>query len=95
LRFVSGLTGQSPDISIRTPVATIGVRGTDFWAGPIDGALGVLLIEGEVSVTNIAGEAVLDAPGEGTNVAGPDVAPGPVTQWPQEKVERALAATAF
>jgi hypothetical protein len=96
LRFVSSLQKASgAEIVVRTPVATIGIRGTDFWAGPIDGQFGVLLIEGAVSVANPAGEAVLDAPGEGTNIAGPDSAPGPVTQWPQQKVDRALAAVAF
>jgi hypothetical protein len=83
------------DITVRTPVATIGVRGTDFWTGPIDGQFGVLIMEGEVVVSNPAGEAILDAPGEGTNIAGADSAPGPVTQWPQEKVDRALSAVAF
>ena len=96
LRFVSSLQKASgAEISVRTPVATIGIRGTDFWAGPIDGAFGVLLVEGEVVVSNAAGEAVLDEPGEGVNIAGPDAAPGNVTQWPQEKVGRALAAVAF
>lgn len=96
LRFVSSLQKASgAQITVRTPTATIGVRGTDFWAGPIDGQFGVLLIEGAVSVANAAGEQVLDEAGEGTNIAGPDSAPGPVTQWPQEKVDRALAAVAF
>ena len=96
LRFVSSLQKASgAAISVRTPVATIGVRGTDFWTGPIDGAFGVLLLDGEVLVSNAAGEAVLDAPGEGVNIAGPGAAPGAVTLWPQDKVERALAAVAF
>jgi hypothetical protein len=96
LRFVSSLQKSSnAEISVRTPVATIGIRGTDFWAGPIDGAFGVLLVEGEVVVSNAAGEAVLDEPGEGVNIAGPGAAPGNVTQWPEDKVGRALAAVAF
>lgn len=94
-RFVSGAKGGNSDVAIVTPVATIGVRGTDFWAGPIDGAYGVLLLEGAVDVANGAGSASLDEPGEGVNIAGPGVAPGAVTQWPQDKVSRALAAVAF
>jgi len=94
-RFVSGAVGGDRDVSIVTPVATIGVRGTDFWAGPIDGAYGVLLLEGAVDVANGAGSATLDEPGEGVNIAGPGAAPGAVTQWPQDKVSRALASVAF
>jgi hypothetical protein len=79
-----------------TPVATVGVRGTDFWAGPIDNqALGVLLVEGAVSVSNRAGSQVLDQRGQGTNIATARSPPGPVTFWPQDKVNRALAAVAF
>ena len=94
-RFVSGAKGGDSDVAIVTPVATIGVRGTDFWAGPIDGAYGVLLLEGAVDVANGAGSATLDEPGEGVNIAGPGAAPGAVTQWPQDKVSRALSAVAF
>ena len=94
-RFVSGARGGESDVAIVTPVATIGVRGTDFWAGPIDGAYGVLLLEGAVDVANGAGSATLDEPGEGVNFTGPGAAPGAVTQWPQDKVSRALASVAF
>ena len=96
LRFIS--SGNKPsgaEVSVRTPVVEIGVRGTDFWTGPIDGQFGVLLLKGAVSVSNSAGAVVLDQPGQGTNIAGPGAAPGPVTQWPQQKVDRALAAVAF
>ena len=44
------------DVSVTTPVATIGIRGTEFWGGPIDDqSLGVFLIEGAVRVSNAAG----------------------------------------
>lgn len=95
-RFVSGaLKTASSAISVQTPVALIGVRGTDFWGGPIDGLYGVFLIEGAVSVTNNGGEVVLDEPGEGTNLEGLDVAPGPVTIWPQDKATRAFDTVTF
>ncbi len=83
-------------VSLTTPVANVGIRGTDFFAGPIDNqALGVLLLEGSVSVSNAAGQRLLSRPGQGTNIAAPGAAPGPVTIWPQAKVDRALAAVAF
>jgi hypothetical protein len=98
LRFVSGQLSKlaHADVGVTTPAASIGVRGTDFWAGPIDNqALGVLLIEGAVSVTNPAGQQILNQPGQGTNIAAVGAAPGAVTFWPADKVNRALAAVAF
>lgn len=93
MRFISSVRKPAnADFSVATPVGKIDIRGTDFWSGPIDGKYGVLLLKGAVRVSNAAGEAVLDAPGEGVNIAGPNVAPGPVTQWPADKVRRALAA---
>jgi hypothetical protein len=98
LRFVSGQVSKLKNsvVSITTPVAVVGIRGTEFWAGPIDKqALGVFLIEGSVSVSNAAGQRILSQPGQGTNIAAPGAAPGPVTFWPPEKVNRALAAVTF
>jgi hypothetical protein len=97
-RFVSGRLSKlaRSDVSVTTPAANIGIRGTDFWAGPIDDqALGVFLIYGAVSVSNAAGTQNLSRPGQGTNIATPGAAPGPVTLWPPDKVSRALAAVTF
>lgn len=97
-RFVSGQVSKLAnfDVSVTTSVANVGIRGTEFWAGPIDNqALGVLLIEGAVNVSNAAGQQILNQPGQGTNIATPGAPPGPVTFWPQDKVSRALAAVAF
>jgi hypothetical protein len=77
-------------------VAVIGVRGTDFWGGPIDDqTLGVFLIEGVVSVSNPAGQQILNQSGQGTNISSPGAAPGAVTLWPPDKVDRATATVAF
>jgi hypothetical protein len=97
-RFLSGQASKlaRSDVSMTTPAAAVGIRGTDFWAGPIDNqALGVFLIEGAVSVSNAAGEQILSEPGQGTNIATPGAAPGPVTFWPRDKVDRAIAAVTF
>lgn len=97
-RFVSGRLTKlaSADVTVTTPVAILGIRGTEFWGGPIDDqALGVFLIEGAVIVTNAAGQQILNAPGQGTNIAAPGAAPGPVTFWPQDKVARAIATVTF
>jgi hypothetical protein len=66
-RFVSGQVSKlaSAEVSVTTPVAIVGIRGTEFWGGPIDGqALGVFLIEGSVSVSNGAGQQILNLPGQ-------------------------------
>jgi hypothetical protein len=97
-RFATGQAAKlaGTTVTVTTPVASIGVRGTEFWGGPIDDqALGVFLIEGEVTVSNAAGTQVLSEPGQGTNIAAPGAAPGPVTFWPQDKVDRALATVTF
>jgi hypothetical protein len=98
LRFVSGKLTKlaSSDVRVNTGVATLGIRGTEFWGGPIDDqALGVFLVTGVVSVSNAAGEQILSRPGQGTNIATPSSAPGPVTFWPQDKVDRAVATVTF
>jgi hypothetical protein len=96
-RFVTGrikeLSGSK--IRVSTPVAAIAVRGTEFWGGPIDAKYGVLLLEGEVVVSNQAGSVTLSAAGQGTNIASPNEAPGAPSVWPQEKVARAIATVAL
>jgi hypothetical protein len=97
-RFLSGRASKlaNSDVSVTTPVATIGIRGTEFWAGPVDDqALGVLLINGAVSVSNAGGQQILSRPGQGTNISRVGAAPGPVTFWPRDKVARAIAAVTF
>jgi hypothetical protein len=97
-RFVSGQVSKlaRSEVNVTTPVATIGIRGTEFWGGPIDDqALGVFLVEGAVRVSNAAGRQTLRRPGQGTNIAARGRAPGPVTNWPQDKVNRAIATVTF
>jgi hypothetical protein len=96
-RYISGRLGRSPGgtVVVTTAFASITVRGTDFWAGPIDGGQGVFLLDGKIEVANGAGAVTLDETGEGTSIASPDAAPRAVTRWPAEKVDRALAATSF
>ena len=97
-RFFSGQVSKlaRSDVSVTTPVATIGIRGTEFWGGPIDDqALGVFLIDGAVRVSNAAGVQILNRPGQGTNIARPGAAPGAITFWPQDKVNRAISTVTF
>jgi hypothetical protein len=97
-RFVSGQVTKlaNADVRVTTPVAIVGIRGTEFWGGPIDDqVLGVFLIEGAVSVSNAAGQQLLNLPGQGTNIAAPGAAPGPVTFWAPDKIGRAIATVTF
>ena len=95
-RFTTGRLAKTADsvIEINTNVPVLGVRGTDFWAGPLDGNYSVLVFDGALEVANNGAAVILDEPGEGTNIAG-DGPPGPPTRWPQDKVQRALDAVAF
>jgi len=97
-RFISGKLSKSlgANVSVTTPFATIGIRGTNVWGGPIDQRYGVFLATGIVSVTSGGKTVVLSRPGSGTNIANDKGAPpGGITQWPQDKVARALATVAF
>ncbi|HEV3242385.1 MAG TPA: FecR domain-containing protein [Methyloceanibacter sp.] len=70
LRFAGGKIEEmhQKNIVVNTSYAGLGVRGTQFWAGPIDGQYGVLLLNGKVSVSNRAGAVMLSHPGWGTDI---------------------------
>ena len=94
-RLASAALRHTRDSEITTPLATIGIRGTELWGGPIDGAYGVFLIEGEISVSTEIGTVVLDTPGTGTTLRAADAPPSVPVTWPQTKVDRAVAAVSF
>ena len=52
LRFAGGKIEEMShkNIVVNTPGAALAVRGTHFWAGPINGKYGVLLLSGKVDV---------------------------------------------
>ena len=52
-RFAGGKIEQmrQKEVVINTPNAALAVRGTHFWAGPIHGNYGVLLLKGKVRVS--------------------------------------------
>ena len=96
-RYVSGMlaAGASRTASVTTPVALIGVRGTDFWGGTVNNVSGVVVFAGSVSVTTAVGTVVLSAPGEGTDLSTPGVPPGAVTQWSRDRIAAAIASVSF
>ncbi|GEO82817.1 FecR family protein [Pararhodospirillum oryzae] len=89
--------GLKPDegVEIRTPLATIGIRGTVVWGGTLDDTFEVMVQDGRVTVTTDAGSVVLDTPGQGTAVRARNEAPSPPILWPQAKRERAYDTVAF
>lgn len=96
-RMITGTINSASGASVQvtSPLATLAIRGTDFWTGPIDGIYGVLLLSGEVNVRTAGGEVTLDEPGTGTNISDAASPPGPASAWAPDKVARALAAVAF
>jgi hypothetical protein len=51
----------------------------------------VLVLEGEISVSNQAGSVVLSGTGRGTDIPSPLDPPGPVEAWSKDKIARAVA----
>lgn len=83
------------DVSITTPVATLGIRGTTVWGGPLDGGYGVIVLEGEVSVTTEAGSVLL-TPGLGTMIMGSaETAPESPAPWTDDRLGRAVSSISF
>ena len=102
LELLSGafrtITGNALAVSgstfgVKTPAGVIGIRGTDFWGGYLDAnAVDVLLISGEhaVEVSNANGKVLLEKAGQGTTLKA-DQSALAVKEWPQAKVDRAVA----
>lgn len=76
-------------VDVALPWAHIGVRGTRFFAGVLDGAQAVFVARGRVEVRARGGTATLGE-GEGIDVAT-DGTPGPVRAWGAPRIARALA----
>lgn len=94
--FVGGaIEGPSGgNVRIDTPVGTLGVRGTTVWGGEIDGGYGVLVLDGDVTLTAAGGTVTLTA-GDGTMVYGSDAAPTDPAPWPEDRTGRAVASISF
>jgi len=103
--FVSGEVGQvaRQSVSLRTPVATIGIRGTEFVGGELTVGMpagrphyGFQIRQGAIEVAGPGGSAVLDEPGEGTFlplIGSPP--PTEVRHWTPAEAAEADAALAF
>jgi hypothetical protein len=94
-RFATGKMKElsAKTISVSTPVADIGVRGTEFWGGLVDGKYSVLLLTGEVNVKNEGGTVLLNSPGLATVIGSRLQAPLHPTLWSLDKIQHALTRT--
>lgn len=97
LRFATGRikTLANRDVSITTPVASLGVRGTDLWTGLLNLVQGVYAIEPAVEVSNQGGAVTLAIKGQGTYVASAATAPASPTFWSAAEIAEALKQTSF
>ncbi|MEW5773396.1 MAG: FecR family protein [Thermodesulfobacteriota bacterium] len=88
---------REPDFQVRTPLATIGIRGTTFWGGFLKADMfGVMLVQGRgVYVENDTGRVDLTAPGEGTWINLDTGAMKPVAQWTDQEKADAYATVTF
>lgn len=104
-RFTSGQIARlsSQAVTVDTPVATIGIRGTEFIGGeltvgmpPGEAHYGFQIAEGAISVDAPGGSVVLDEPGEGTFLPLTGVeAPTPPSVWGAAAAQEVTEALAF
>ena len=87
------VSAAGTEITVTTPAAIIGIRGTTVWGGEIDSGYGVLALAGRVTVTTAAGTVTLEE-GEAMTITIPSEL-APIEIWPDEKSQRAFATVAF
>jgi ferric-dicitrate binding protein FerR (iron transport regulator) len=83
-------------MTVETNTATIGIRGTTFWGGSLDGDFEVALLGGKgVYVETKAGRVELSKVGDGTKILDNGAVPSEPTPWMQEKLNRAADTVTF
>lgn len=99
LNAVSGKLAQISPTSFRveTELATIGIRGTAFWAGSVDGKnFEVVMWNGKgVTIKNSAGNSEITKPNDGVLVKGAGIEPDQPVNWEKQKLDAALATVQF
>ncbi len=85
-----------PDrFTVTTPVATLGVRGTDVWGEQSGERLAVAMLSGEgVQVSTPQGSVELTTPESGVDVVLGEAPPAPKT-WSPSRLEAARASVSF
>ena len=96
-RMVSGQINKVPEgqLSIVTPLATIGVRGTDFWGLQTEDRLVMALLDdGELTITTDQGSVVLTDPLSVVTI-DKGQAPGAVGKLSEQQVKDAVATISW
>lgn len=92
-RAVTGAIGKlkERDFKVRTSVATIGIRGTDFWGGfHFSKSLDVALLGGNgIYVENAAGRVEVTSIGDGTTINSANEPPTAPKRWGDQKLNAA------
>ena len=97
-RFVSGLIAKrrSRSMGVRTPVVTIGIRGTSV-GGEVDASSArIILLEPEeagptaIEVSNAFGSVTIDEPGYGTEVPDANSPPSPARRMEMRTVQNLM-----
>ena len=87
---------ENGNMTVHTSVATIGIRGTTVWGGPLDGLFRVVLLDGNLAtVSNADGTVELDQIDVGTIITGPGASPTFPTPWGRALLAAARATVAF
>ena len=87
---------QGGSMRVETDVASIGIRGTAFWGGVLDGDFQIALLSaGRIVVENRAGRTEITRPGDGTLIKGQGVAPTAPKVWHTGMLDRAKLTVAF
>ncbi len=76
------------DVTIKTPTANIGIRGTEFGCSfEVGAGMTCTVFSGQISVSNAAGQVILDVPGLTTQVFSFDTPPGPPIVLPPAQLD--------
>lgn len=95
--YVSGLVAkkENPDVTVNVPQGSIGIRGTRFWGGEVDGEYGIVVGDGEVEVDSGAGTKTRIRKGEGAAFKGRGKPMDKPKIWAKERIERATKTVAL
>ncbi len=99
-RMIVGKVGKMKAKSrfeVKTPMAIIGVKGTDFFAGPLKaGEVNIALFKGgPIEIQNGGGALLLKKAGQGVNIQSLEKMPPSAKQWPQARLEKAKSLVEF
>ncbi|TQF70959.1 FecR family protein [Pseudoalteromonas luteoviolacea] len=100
--FVAGafrvVTGEitkvaRPNFKIKTPLGSIGIRGTDFWGGNLydNESIEVILLDSEhpITIENQFGKVIITEPGTGSTLRI-GKAPSKPEKWSNQKLQDAV-----